>query len=245
MNRPLIPSGARKLLKAITGKRARIVVDHLLKHGSITTDQLREDYGYDHPPRAIRDVKDQGVPIAKTMVRKPDGGRMAEYRFGDLSRIRTGKLGGRRAFPKKFKTALLGKYGERCGICYAILGARYLQIDHRIPYEVAGDTSSESERLDRFMLVCASCNRAKSWSCEHCRNWAETRIPKICRQCYWAHPESYKHVAMRDWRRLDLVWTDDEVPDYERLRKHATAREEPMPQYVKDVLRRSLARESK
>ena len=242
MSRPSTPPETRKLLNAITGKRARIVVDHLLKHGSVTTDQLREEYGYDHPPRAIRDVKDQGIPIVKTMVRKPGGGRMAEYKFGDLSRIQAGKLGGRRAFSKAFKITLMGKYGKRCGLCNAVLEARYLQIDHRIPYEVAGDARSKSERPDEFMLVCAPCNRAKSWSCEHCRNWTGTRIPKICRECYWARPESYKHVAMRDWRRLDLVWTDDEVPDYERLRKEAQASREPMPEFVKDVLRRALGR---
>lgn len=244
MSRPRMPSEARDLLKVITGKRARIVVDHILKHGAITTEQLQNIYGYDHPPRAIRDVRDQGVPIVKTMVRKPDWRRMAKYRFGDLRRIRLGRLGGRRLFPKAFKSALVDKYGERCGLCNASLDARYLQIDHCIPYEVAGDTASESQKVATVMLVCASCNRAKSWSCEHCPNWTQTRIPRTCRQCYWAQPESYKHVAMRDWRRLDLVWSDDEVPDFDRLRKRAEAREEPMPKYVKDVLRCSLGREA-
>ena len=58
---------ARAALAAVTGKRARIVINHILKHGSITTDDLKEQYGYDHPPRAIKDVSDQGIPLVRMM----------------------------------------------------------------------------------------------------------------------------------------------------------------------------------
>jgi transcription initiation factor IIE alpha subunit len=58
-----LSKAARAALKAVTGKRARSVVKHILKHGSITTDDLKERYGYDHPPRAIKDVSDQGIPL--------------------------------------------------------------------------------------------------------------------------------------------------------------------------------------
>jgi transcription initiation factor IIE alpha subunit len=43
----------RKLLK-FASKRARRIVEHILKHGQVTTDELRELYGYQHPPRAAR-----------------------------------------------------------------------------------------------------------------------------------------------------------------------------------------------
>lgn len=43
---------------------------------------------------------------------------------------------------------------------------RDLQIDHRVPYEVAGE--SNELKTEDFMLLCGSANRAKSWSCEHC-----------------------------------------------------------------------------
>lgn len=82
---------AKAALDAVTGKRARIVVEHIIKHGSITTDDLKERYGYDHPPRAIKDVSDQGIPLMKAIVRKADGKRMAEYRFGNLDNITAGR----------------------------------------------------------------------------------------------------------------------------------------------------------
>jgi post-segregation antitoxin (ccd killing protein) len=58
--------------------------------------------------------------------------------------------------------------------------------------------------------------------------------------CYWAQPESYKHVAMRDVRRLDVVWTDQDVEVYDELRQRARDAGLPMSEYVKDTLRRVL-----
>ena len=51
------------LCAKVTAKRARTVIDHLLKHGSVTTEELQSIYGYDHPPRAIRDVRECDIPI--------------------------------------------------------------------------------------------------------------------------------------------------------------------------------------
>lgn len=50
------PEEFLKLLQAVTNKRARIVIDHILEHGFVTTEELKTKYGYDHPPRAARDV---------------------------------------------------------------------------------------------------------------------------------------------------------------------------------------------
>ena len=49
--------------KSIIAKRARTVIDHVLKNGFITTQELKDTYGYNHPPRAIRDVKENGIPM--------------------------------------------------------------------------------------------------------------------------------------------------------------------------------------
>ena len=160
-----LSKAARAALAAVTGKRARIVVEHILKHGSITTDDLKEKYGYDHPPRAIKDVSDQGIPLVKIIVKKKDGKRMAEYRFGDLDNITAGRVGGRANFPKAFKEALVAEYGSRCCLCNAPFEPRALQIDHRIPYLVAGDGVSPTLDVKDYMLVCGSCNRAKSKCC--------------------------------------------------------------------------------
>lgn len=42
-----------ELLSSVTAKRPRTVIEHILKHGYITSEELKEAYGYNHPPRAI------------------------------------------------------------------------------------------------------------------------------------------------------------------------------------------------
>ncbi len=49
MSKHKVPKQVLDKAKLITGKRSRLVVDHILKHGSITTEDL-ENYGYKHPP---------------------------------------------------------------------------------------------------------------------------------------------------------------------------------------------------
>ena len=75
---------------------------------------------------------------------------------------------------------------------------------------------------DDYMLLCASCNRAKSWSCEHCVNWMEVKQTQVCHACYWANVENYIHIALRQVRRLAIVWEDDEVQTYEHLKEMAS-----------------------
>lgn len=232
--------GAMKALAVVTGKRARIVVDHILKYGSITTDDLKEKYGYDHPPRAIKDVSDQGIPLIKAIVSKKDGKRMAEYRFGDLGNISTLRIGGRTNFPKAFKQNLIAEYGSRCCLCNASFEARYLQIDHRIPYLVAGDGAAKALGVKDYMLVCGSCNRGKSWSCEHCPNGLEAKDPLVCAVCYWASPLKYTHVATLDIRRLDLTWTGAEVADYDAAKAKSGPEDQAMPKFVKAAVRRAV-----
>jgi hypothetical protein len=50
-----------ELLKSVVAKRPKTVIDHILKHGFITTENLKNLYGYNHPPRAVRDVKEHGI----------------------------------------------------------------------------------------------------------------------------------------------------------------------------------------
>lgn len=60
----------------------------------------------------------------------------------------------------------------------------------------------------------------------------------MCKTCYWASPEKYAHIALRVGRRLVLVWTDEEVPDYDKLVQMSKDASEEMPTFVKDILRR-------
>jgi hypothetical protein len=225
-------------ISAVTSLRPKRVIDHILKHGFVTTEELRTEYGYDHAPRAARDVRECGIPLETFRVkRKSDGRSIGAYRFGDPSAIRGGLIGGRRAFSKAFKAALVEASGSRCQICFQRYEERYLQIDHRVPYEVAGDIEFGEHDIKSYMLVCGSCNRAKDWSCEHCDNWIKGKSPEVCGRCYWASPESYEHIAMQDARRVDLVWLGDETRIYDELRDQARAAREVMPEYVKSVLR--------
>ena len=240
MTRPKLPKDFITLCKKVTAKRPRTVIEHILKHGFVTTQELKDRYGYNHPPRAARDVKENGIPIEMFRVEGNDGRKIAAYRFGDLKKARSGKLMGRTSFTKRLKQALIAKRGPRCAIYHEPFNERDLQIDHRVPFEVAGDSPGDEFEPANFMLLCGSANRAKSWSCEHCANWLERRDPSICRSCYWAYPEGYIHIAMRQVRRLDIMWTGDEVEVYERLKKKTAELQQEIPGYVKKIIERNL-----
>jgi len=232
-----LPKEFLERLKAVKGKRSRAVVDHILKHGQITTEDVKETYGYDHQPRAARDVREQGIPLETFKTIGRHGRQIAAYRFADPATIRGAQHAGRRVFSKQLKQELIACDGARCGICSCAYEHRYLQIDHRVPYEVAGDVAGALD-LAEFMLICGSCNRAKSWSCEHCRNWTTDHEPKVCKTCYWASPQKYAHIALRVIRRLDVVWAEDEVPEYDKLLQMSKDAKQELPQFVKNVLRR-------
>lgn len=225
---------------AIRGKRARIVVEAILRSGFVTTEALK-NIGYNHPPRAIKDVTDQGLPLVRSWVKGTDGRRMASYTFGDPRRIRDDRLDGRLVSSKQFKDALIKASGGRCAICAARLDNRYLQVDHRVPYEVAGNSALNDE--GGFMPLCGSCNRAKSWSCEHCQNWQEAKDVGVCKACYWASPGEYSHVAQEPVRRLDVIWQVAEVAEYEAAKRAAKIAGVTLPEFVKNTLRRLKIRE--
>lgn len=243
MNSKKLPPDFLRLLKSVQAKRPRTVIDHILQHGQITTEELKDVYGYNHPPRAIRDVREHGIPIKTLRITGSDGRKIAAYTFGDPSEVRSAQLSGRTAFSARLRLALIEEHGARCNIYLEPFSERDLQIDHRIPFEIAGDGGELSEDPDEYMLVCASANRAKSWSCENCENWTLKDVDN-CMYCYWAFPESYKHIAMRDVRRLDIMWAGEEVAEYDHLKNEAEkVREEP-PEYVKNVLRSHFRQKS-
>jgi hypothetical protein len=90
------------------------------------------------------------------------------------------------------------------------------------------------------MLLCGSCNRAKSRSCEHCENWLSDKLLLVCQTCYWANPENYLHVALQEVRRTDILWSGEEIQAYERLKKAAQANSHPIPEYIKKIVNKHL-----
>ena len=101
-------------LEAITDKRPATVIQHILKHGYITSEELENLYGYKHPPRAIRDVRERGVNIETYRVKSSDGRNIGAYRFGTPVFVddNVSKIAGRTALSQALKKALIEKYGS-------------------------------------------------------------------------------------------------------------------------------------
>lgn len=237
MDNSQLPAEFIQLCQLITAKRPKAVIDHILQHGFITTEELKETYGYNHPPRAARDVRENGIPLQTFRVTGKDGRKIAAYRFGDISKARFSRLSGRTGLSKQLKSELIKQHGCKCFIYLEEMNEHQLQIDHRVPFEVDGEPEMETES---FMLLCNSVNRAKSWSCEHCENWTKLKDKSICLSCYWAYPENYNHIAMQQIRRIDLIWRGDDVGVYEKLKNQAAGLNKEIPEFVKEVLEREM-----
>lgn len=221
---PLIRAFVEKILatKGAASKRARLVLQMLLDRGSVSTDEINEQ-GYGHPPRAIGDIRDAGVPIITGDAVSPKSGqRIAVYSFGAAADIQEGRIGGRSALPKAFKKALIDRYGSMDCITRARLSERVLQIDHRIPYRIAGDAGLKDHDVEAYMLLDGSSQRAKSWSCENCPNMKPpARDPAVCSRCYWAFPEDYDHIATEQIRRTEVAWQGADITVHDRLQTEA------------------------
>ncbi len=237
MSKPKYPQAFLDLCRSVTAKRPRTVIDHILRHGFVTTEALKTKYGYNHPPRAARDVREHGIALETFRVKGSDGRMIGAYRFADPEKTQFRRLAGRTGLSKQIKDALMEKCGCRCFIYLEDMDERDLQIDHRVPYEVGGDTDNP----DDFMLLSPSANRAKSWSCEHCENWQMLHRREICLSCYRAYPENYEHVAMRQIRRIDHIWQGDEVRNYDRLKADAREAHQSIPAFVKTLIERALS----
>ncbi len=225
------------VLESVTAKRPRTVIQHILKYGYITSQELKDIYGYNHPPRAIRDVREYGIPLITYRVQGADGRSIAAYKFGNPDDVINplSKKSGRTVLSKALKHALIEKYGAQCFIYLEKMDASVLQVDHRVPYEIGGECDEKD--IDYFMLISPSANRAKSWTCEHCINW-EKKDTDFCLRCFWAHPEDYDHVAGRIEKIVSIIFTGDEIEDYNKL--VSLAGEETAQATIKKILHECL-----
>ena len=242
--RPVVDPRIRDLAEEITAKRPRTVIDHLFEFGSINTEELQELYGYTHPPRAIRDVREAGIPIESRRVVSPrTGRRITEYRFGHPDEVVHGRHAGRRALPASLKASLIEEFGEVDRLTGQRVSARMLQMDHRVPYEIAGDPKFPFDTSD-FMLLDASTQRSKSTACAECPNMISERSVSTCLSCYWANPDDHQHVATSPVRRVDVVWHADEVADHDALVAISRDRGVSVPAMIKSVVRRLLGKDT-
>ncbi|MCD7749245.1 MAG: hypothetical protein LUH42_04235 [Oscillospiraceae bacterium] len=226
------------LLESVTAKRPRTVIQHILEHGYVTSEELKDIYGYNHPPRAVRDVREYGIPLITYRVTGTDGRKIAAYKFGDPMDVqhKISKSAGRTVLSKALKQALIDKYGAKCFVYLETMDESVLQVDHRIPYEIGGE--HDEKDIDYYMLLSPSANRAKSWTCEHCENWTK-KDSSFCMRCFWAHPEDYDHIAGRPEKIVSLVFTENEIEDYNKLIE--LAGEKTAQETIKEILHEKLS----
>jgi len=231
------PKEFLELLHSVEAKRPRTVIQHILEHGFITSQTLKDTYGYNHPPRAIRDVREYGIPIVTYRITGTDGRKIAAYKFSDPgeAKNRLSKSAGRTALSKALKQALIEKYGARCFVYFEPMDEALLQVDHRVPYEIGGEYSNPD--AEAYMLLSPSANRAKSWTCENCENWTRKDVD-FCVQCFWAYPENYQHIAGKQQRIISIVFTGNEIEDYNRLIEISGI--ENAQQKMKEILHKQL-----
>lgn len=180
------------------------VLAEICEHGEVSTEDLTKKYGYNQPPRAARDLRELGFNIRTSSSRTTTGRRMAVYSLGsidDLS-VREGRI----LFSKRERQEVISRQRAHCYYCAGKFAETELQIDHRVPFEIAGNSLHERSGIDALIAVCSSCNRRKSWSCESCGNFKVKDIAQ-CITCYWYSPDEYQHVGGK--KRVVLSVTFD------------------------------------
>lgn len=226
-----------KKLNTVKSKRARCVIDIILKKGFCSTEDLKLA-GCEHAPRAARDVRKLGIPLETFKIKAKDGKSIAAYRFGNWDKYKKQNLltksTGRTQLSNKLKQLLSDKYGSKCFLYEENYPKQQLQVDRRIPYEILGE--QDENDIDNFMLLCPSANRMKSWTCEHCENWNKKNID-ICKLCYYAHPEDYSNVAGKEERKLDIIFRKDEIHIYEQLKEIANRESVPIQKAFKKIFK--------
>ncbi len=226
----------------VCSSRAAFVLGEILQHGEISSETIRNQ-GFIHGARAVGDVRDNGIPLTTLKTKSNDGRSIARYVLGSASEIKRHKFGGRVAFPTRLKADLIAEFGEICAISKQELPVSELQIDHRIPYYIAGDINSE-RNIDEFMLLSRSMQRSKSWACESCENIKSHFDVSICKTCYWAFPETYDHIAMKRERRIDIIFLEDEIDAFERLKLLAKEKSQSMQKTLLNILTTIFSRNS-
>lgn len=109
-----VPNELLARIKLVKNKRARFVLDKIVKNGMVSTLEIQKK-GYDHPPRAVMDAKDLGFAIKRVQARRNDGQTIAAYQFEDaeLDANKTGRV----LVPKKDRQALIADKGAKCNMC--------------------------------------------------------------------------------------------------------------------------------
>lgn len=138
----------------VTARRPKTVLDHILRYGSVSTDELTTLYGYGHAPRAARDVRELSIPLKTEMRTDSHGRRMAHYMFDDDEDI-------------VLMTCWLAKHGpegRKWSIIWRVLLHGHGLMSLSFPFESASTNAKRkaiqsSSRLGRLELLVTSGQR--------------------------------------------------------------------------------------
>jgi hypothetical protein len=184
------------LLSSSMGKSARFVRNLLLRQGYTTTAQVRVQYD----PVAIFDLSRLGVPLKSERIR--ENGRGSKRYMLDPEAF-SQKVERRDFLTPAGRKRLCSMYSNKCAICGYFSSYYILQVDHRVPFSLVGNSLMRSEGFASLQPLCPSCNSAKENACTDCV--ISTKDFECCRTCYWAYPNKYEHIATRIEQRLTLV----------------------------------------
>ncbi len=214
-------------------KRAKWAIDELLSNGSLTSSEMLE-FGHMHPARVICDVRDQGIPVETTTIFE-QGKRYASYKLGKAKDINRAKFGGRKTIPTCIKHILVARNGMQCQLSKATLQSTDLEVDHRIPFALAGEPK-HPKCPSNYMLLSRSMQMKKSKECAGCPNLKKLNSVDNCNECYWASPEHYTHKAMRQEQVTSINWTDKDAISLAKIRELALSHGLSVESLIKNTL---------
>lgn len=205
----------------------------MLSNGALTSSEMLS-FGHMHPARVIGDVRDQGIPVKTTTIFE-QGKRYASYTLGKARDINRVKFGGRKAIPSYIKDMLVARSGMRCQLSEATLENTDLEVDHRIPFALAGEPV-HPKCPTNYMLLSRSMQMKKSKECAGCPNLKKLKSVDNCKECYWASPEHYTHTAMRQEQVTNINWTDEDAISLAKIRELAISHGISVESLIKKTL---------
>lgn len=223
--------------------RGRKAIDALKQNGVVTKyDLIRAGIAPTQTARAIRDLKDHGIPIqALSRVKTPESKNpVVRYTFGERRDIHPEWQNGRRLVPAGMKGKLIRIYGSRCAYCGEKLEPRKLQVDHRLPVKYFGELNEkEKGNPQNYLLLCPECNRKKAEAVDEgcAKTCYKTDDMSIIKSCYWYDPINYTHVCMKPVGKLEVKWNEDDIDEYKALMKTAKKRGISPQEVVKQLVK--------
>lgn len=221
--------------------RAKAAADLLIEKGVITKyDFETTRVPISQAPRAIRDLKDHGIPV-KTLerVNVPQAkSKVNQYTLGSADDIDASKKYGRLYDPSGMKEKLAKLHGSTCVFCGKHLAPKDRELDHKLPVNIFGDLSSV-ERLNpnNYQLVCRKCNRLKREAVSHGAFDDRQDGMDVVKHNYWYDPVQYrKNEKDNLFNQSIVVWNSGEdIRTYNQISQYAKYSNKSFPEALKDM----------